>query len=78
MAFRWGSGSEKLREKTDEAFGKLLKDGKTQCTAADARLDIKPKYEKVKDRYIALAPRAFERHESEKEVTENGLKEKQG
>lgn len=32
----------------------------------------------MKDQYIVLVPYGFQNHVSEKEVTENGLKEKQG
>lgn len=54
-----------MYKKPGKAFGKFL------CTTQCATPDNSPrkKYEKVKDQYIVLAPRAFKRHVSEKDIT---------
>lgn len=54
-----------MYKKAGEAFRKFL--CTTQCTTADNSL--RKKSEKVKDQYIVLAPRAFKRHVSEKDIT---------
>lgn len=48
---------------------KLLENFYAQLSAQHQITHLEKKYEKVKDQYIVLAPRAFKRHVSEKDIT---------